>query len=292
MSDQPSSICSAASPVSLLPLNSQASELLASLNGTKQSGSCSPNGSPACPSTETSEPLTEPSFAERMDGLMSLQVASLANLRLLSDSCAELLASVGCGPKPHEWCAKHDPTTSSLRTRQRCLLSNPGEPGTELCQDWSRSGMICGGMYFPLPRLVQGISESASSSLVPTPRASANEARQTKLTPSQQEGTHGLSLQAHLISRLLPTPCAADGQNGGRGDLLAIVKGRPNKHWGTAYLFESQRDDQLPLTPEFLSWLMGFPTDWVEAASLCAGDSVVPQVIYPFAKAIRQMLKG
>lgn len=61
-------------------------------------------------------------------------------------------------------------------------------------------------------------------SLLPTPRASANENRQTKRTPSQEAGTHGLCLAAEVCS-LLPTPRATDGSKGGpnqrgsKGDL-------------------------------------------------------------------------
>lgn len=246
----------------------------------------------------------------RLTTLMCLQAACLASLHQLSDKCAELLTSVGCGPKSSDWWARFDPGSASLRTRQASLFSKAGEPGTELCQDWSRAGMIVGGMYFPQPRLVQGISENDSYSP-------------------------------------LPTATAADGERGGRGDILAIAKGRPNKHcsWlptpvgadGTrgpdlakanrkgsgaddlvthlAKMLPTptgrdykdtpgmsrtatdgrERDDQLPrricgdestpktggmrLTPEFLCWLMGYPPDWlkplraVPATQLCRKSS-------------------
>lgn len=51
--------------------------------------------------------------------------------------------------------------------------------------------------------------------LLPTPRASENENRQTKRTPSQEAGTHGKNLAAE-VCELLPTPLAADG-GGPRG---------------------------------------------------------------------------
>ncbi|MCM2517486.1 hypothetical protein NC658_30230 [Streptomyces griseoincarnatus] len=50
-------------------------------------------------------------------------------------------------------------------------------------------------------------------SLLPTPRASENENRQTRRSPSQEAGTHGKSLAAEMGS-LLPTPRATDGSNG------------------------------------------------------------------------------
>nr|WP_240808653.1 hypothetical protein [Actinomadura geliboluensis] len=61
--------------------------------------------------------------------------------------------------------------------------------------------------------------------LLPTPRASVSENRQTRRTPSQEAGTHGLNLAAEVCS-LLPTPRATDGTKGGpnqrgsSGDLM------------------------------------------------------------------------
>lgn len=51
-----------------------------------------------------------------------------------------------------------------------------------------------------------------SPSLLPTPRASENEQRTTKRTPSQEAGTHGKHLAAEVMS-LLPTPTVNDARN-------------------------------------------------------------------------------
>ena len=48
--------------------------------------------------------------------------------------------------------------------------------------------------------------------LLPTPRASANENRQTKRTPSQATGDHGLCLAAEVLE-LLPTPRVSGGSD-------------------------------------------------------------------------------
>jgi hypothetical protein len=48
-------------------------------------------------------------------------------------------------------------------------------------------------------------------SLLPTPRASPNENRQTHRTPSQAAGRHGLSLAAE-VCELLPTPVVGDSR--------------------------------------------------------------------------------
>ncbi|WP_280699356.1 hypothetical protein [Kitasatospora sp. GP82] len=54
-----------------------------------------------------------------------------------------------------------------------------------------------------------------AGALLPTPRASANENRQTKRTPSQEAGTHGRCLAAEMAS-LLPTAAASIGGRTGR----------------------------------------------------------------------------
>ena len=65
-----------------------------------------------------------------------------------------------------------------------------------------------------------------AQTLLPTPRASANENRQTKRTPSQEAGDHGLCLAAEVLELLpgraslpsaelmLPTPTVSDGTGG------------------------------------------------------------------------------
>ena len=60
--------------------------------------------------------------------------------------------------------------------------------------------------------------------MLPTPRASAGEQRQTRRSPSQHAGRHGRSLAAEIgelacprpqpPARLLPTPRASDGTKG------------------------------------------------------------------------------
>lgn len=192
--NQHCSIVSPASEDSALPLSLKDLKPSALSSQTKSSESCSVIGGPEvrfCKTPETQKPL--PSFAERMAALMRFQEEYLASLQVLLDSSVAHLTKDGYGLTQSDWYAQYDPVTQSLRTRQLSLISKTGEPSTELCQSWSRSGMICDGMYFRLAPLVQVTNGSASSSL-------------------------------------LPTPCAADGERGGRGDLIAIAKDRPNKH--------------------------------------------------------------
>ena len=92
---------------------------------------------------------------------------------------------------------------------------------------------------------------SLPETLWPTPRASPNENRQTSRTPSQEAGTHGLSLAAE-VCRLLPTPTVQDGRNNGGPSqsarntppLNSVAGGKLSAAWVTA--------------------MMGFPAGWLE----------------------------
>lgn len=59
---------------------------------------------------------------------------------------------------------------------------------------------------------VSNLNEAVVNDLLPTPRASANENRQTKRTPSQEAGEHGLCLAAEVLD-LLPTPRVSGGSD-------------------------------------------------------------------------------
>ena len=121
------------------------------------------------------------------------------------------------------------------------------------------------------------------AALLPTPRASANENRQTKRTPSQEAGKHGRNLAAEVCS-LLPTPRATDGTNGGpnqrgsSGDLMLPAAVQPGR-WGQYAAAiarwehilgrpapeptEPSKSDAVRLSPRFVEWLMGLPEGWV-----------------------------
>jgi len=65
----------------------------------------------------------------------------------------------------------------------------------------------------PGRRASEGFRPPLSQVLLPTPRASAQENRQTKRSPTQKAGKHGLCLAAE-VSELLPTPTSADSTRG------------------------------------------------------------------------------
>lgn len=132
------------------------------------------------------------------------------------------------GPSTHDSLANFDPDTSLWKTSQ---FSLDGEP-TEFSGIFPRSGMTRNGIAFQRQPLVPRTGATASGlwptpmsadgkraslrfgggnlilhgavRLWPTPRASRNENRQTKRSPSQEAGTHGKSLAAEVGGKLNP----------------------------------------------------------------------------------------
>lgn len=165
----------------------------------------------------------------------------------------------------------------------------------ELCQDWSRAGMICGGMYFPQPRLVLAICANACCSFVPTPKANKNQANTMMVRAESQDPRFNYpSLHTAVRSMFLPTPAARDFKDTPGMAREVVINGD----------VERRRDDTLPrriygaastapiggmrLTPEFLCWLMGYPPDWLKPlrAALATPSSRKPSSRYcrPSAK--------
>jgi hypothetical protein len=101
--------------------------------------------------------------------------------------------------------AYYDRTASCLRMSQGtfpwdsipCSVTSPPR------------GSMRNGACYELPMSERATDAPGCSSLLPTPRASPNENRQTRRTPSQEAGTHGLSLAAE-VNHLLPTPVVND----------------------------------------------------------------------------------
>lgn len=174
----------------------------------------------------------------------------------------------------------------------------------EFSGTWPQSGMIVGGKAYRLQPLVRDIIENVSSSslptptaqpdqrsmeaveayestgkkcsriarsvvrehFLPTPRASANENRQTKPTPSQLEGKHGLSLLAEVHTALeATTPCARDWKDTPGMATETEERNRTDQLPRRIYADESMEAiGGMRLTPEFQCWLMGYPPDWLK----------------------------
>ena len=208
-----------------------------------------------------------------------------------------LLTHAGSGPKPSGWSASYDPASQSLKTRQLSLFS---PTSTESLEKLPRSGMISGGMLYPLPPLVPDISANASSLSLPTldtqpmrQNANANATKwdghnsvgsfvQSKLLPTpiasqQKRGTAGPGYGKSLKEKLLPTPTTRDfkdspGMSQTGPDDRDRTDQLPRRIYATASV---PATGGMKLTPEFLCWLMGFPPDWLKplAAALATPSS-------------------
>lgn len=94
----------------------------------------------------------------------------------------------------------------------------------------------------PLPQRVLQVVTGHPLGLYPTPRASANENRTTKIPPSQLDGRHGLYLSSVAIG-MEPAGSSATTENSGA------------------------------LNPAFVCWLMGFRPEWDACAPTATPSS-------------------
>lgn len=209
------------------------------------------------------------------------------------------------GPSSLDSLGSYDPDTSSWRTFQLSFLEESGA----FLETWPRSGMTRNGIVYrrqPLAPLTGGTASGLlptpaardwkdtgapsemrrksptlaalgfAGKLWPTPRASRNENRQTKPTPSQLAGEHGMNLSTAV--NLWATPKASDADRGGRGDLLQQVRGNesPSGHFKTptaapfshggsgGELHKQVAPSGGPLNPTWVEVLMGFPPGWTD----------------------------
>lgn len=190
------------------------------------------------------------------------------------------------GEKWRELSMRFDPDTRLWRTH-RCLWN---EVLPESSVSLPRWGLMRGGVL-SVPVTSAHPTSVSEFGLWPTPRASANENRQTRPTPSQLAGRHGRSLCAAV--NLWPTPLASDGtkggpnQKGGKGDLrlASAVHQFPTptaRDWksgifspeGKAKRDEHSRGKPLnetiggQLNPTWVEWLMGWPLGWTDLQPL------------------------
>lgn len=194
----------------------------------------SPNTGRA-PSDSTTSVLSEPTTSNP-----SISSAADSHARI-SALLGRVLGSMGraldSGASLPESLGSFDPGSSLLRTSQRSLVE-----GLDVYSGtYPRSGMMRSGTVYPLPPsapLTKGTGSSSWPTVTvhgnhnrkgasaesgdglatavrnwPTPRASENENRQTKPTPSQLRGEHGMNLATAVN---WPTPTASDHTGPGR----------------------------------------------------------------------------
>ena len=185
------------------------------------------------------------------------------------------------GRNTPELLAKFDPDTSSWRTSQLCLDGGL----TEFSETWPRSGTMRNGIAYQLPPLVP-LTDATASGLLPTPTAVSYGSNQGGGMGRVGPVRHSLDSMAR--NNLWPTPKSADAERGGRGDLLAWVRGYENKHYPTPTARDYRTGDKPEsrrarmkqagdwhspnlndvaapggqLNPTWVEWLMGFPLGW------------------------------
>lgn len=188
------------------------------------------------PMSGTSNTCDGTGFAGRMERLTSLRAECLASLQACLAIGWGVQTSGGCGLKPSQSFASYDPERACLKTRQLSLALSLDGPSQESSVDWPRSGMMCCGEAFSLPRWMQDTSGNASPSLLPTP------------TTRDWKDTPGMDF-------------SKDARNGReRVDQL------PRRIFVEESLLQKKErlSGGMKLTPEFQCWLMGFPRDWLK----------------------------
>jgi hypothetical protein len=182
-----------------------------------------------------------------------------------------------------EWFARYDHASSSWRTCRRSLL---GE--WELfAGSWPKAGTILSGIAYRRKCWEQttNVIGYSSSQLLPTMtvtdakhpgRVQCKPGRQVSLAMVVNTGLSMRTIKRHGTQ--YPTPKASDGERGGRGELLALVRGKKTRQQWASPAARDYRSpnkdgrfaDQLPnqvggqLNPTWVEWLMGFPAGWTD----------------------------
>lgn len=230
-----------------------------------------------------------PSTDARGEALLTwFRAASLARTSAPQTATAQALTArrVGFGESLRGSFARYDRSMCSWRTAQISLLG----ASDECLETWPRWGLMAGGACYPQKPLEHGTCERGSG-LLPTLTVSGNYNRKG----ASRKSGDGLA----TAIRRMPTLRATDGERGGRGDLLAIIRGRPNKHCrmptltandckpaGRVEVMEYRQENRRTtvqrlraavtepedlggtLNPDWCEWFMGWPIGWTASEPL------------------------
>lgn len=165
-----------------------------------------------------------------------LLLVSLANRFQTQGNEPEPMTSATCGPTLPAPLAHLDPVTSSWKTFQASFPSMTGESLESYSQTWPRAGMMRSGKCYPQARLVHGTGGIASG-LLPT-------------------------YEARLV-KMYPTPGYSSWKDRGGYDNPSI---RRRRSLGKQIdLSMSVHPKSGKLNPDWVEWLMGYPTKWTES---------------------------
>jgi len=224
------------------------------------------------PSSKTSAPLPEPS-CETLElfpsGSLLAGPAKTSAPRVRDQAWTAHAAAYGT--KSGDWLASFDSTASCWRTAQTCLASTGALTLAAFSGTWPRSGSMRSGTAYRLPPFTHGTSVIASGSSQLLPTITANEDSYRLQGDSQQSKC----LTALAKKGLLPTPRTTDGDRGGRGELLHVVKGAstprgpllptPTASRRSGLQSHGQNAILGSLNPLWCEWLQGLPTRWTES---------------------------
>jgi hypothetical protein len=190
------------------------------------------------------------------------QVASHASQSATQGAGSHKMTSGGYGQKLHDSFAFFDQEQCCWRTSQASLL-----PGLEMSSvTWPRAGMTRSGTAYRRQPLAPLTAVTGSSSW-PTP--CARDYRHTgnlHLTCSPRHMTSTLPRMVHAVERgtkqMWPTPCAGDDRD--RGNLSTPAIQRRAQKGKQLNLSMVVSDVSGNLNPQWVEWLMGFPSGWTD----------------------------
>ena len=194
--------------------------------------------------------------------LMSSAAASPARTFPVPERVPGLTASAAAyGASSPVSLANYDPDTSSWRTSQRSFL----EGWTVFSQTWPRSGTMRNGTAYRLPPLVP-LTDATGSGSWPTPTASDQNC--ASLTPEARTRPNGICL-ADAARRMWPTPRAIYGEHPGMKSLehltgQALMWPTPTADRYSGLQSHGQNAILGSLNPNWVEWLMGYPSGWTD----------------------------
>lgn len=176
-------------------------------------------------------------------------------------------------------------------------------PSAAVQQQWYTPNVPNGGRVNPKEMSATGALpngkkrqvglENQAIQIWPPPMANPNSNRQTKPTPSQLKGEHGLNLAMVAVTHTWPTPRACSGKRSSganRTELMRSWATPTTRDWkdGTATAdvktncllgrqaprsMNDGTESRLTLNPLFVEWLMGWPIAWTDCGSVATGLS-------------------
>jgi len=170
----------------------------------------------------------------------------------------------------------------------RMLLASSTWHSTKCILTWKQKATKSSRLLFQLAVSMRrtggtesGLSDVTKTTMWPTPRACDLEGGVSKATnmgggwyrENQKGERWGVKLKdaVHSAERLWPTPSSRDGKGGYRGGRMRNGK-IPRDTLDVAVQHEENQGKQSgQLNPEWVAWLMGYPTEWLNCV-----DSEMP----------------